>query len=190
MKRCALIVVLLLVLYGCTATPHREYDASELADQAAVRLSWARDAVLSQYPNAVLPHVKVVRHIGWSEWSAVTAGCLSTSGWDSNTVRVSERGAYRVAEFVCGAEYPIDPQLALPLDRDQEAYLYAYYVEQLTPCLSFYGFSSTGSVPSESEFESSYETHPWNPYIGIPRDAPWGALSRNCPPVPPGFYDH
>lgn len=195
-KRFAAAALVVLALAGCSSHPIRTYTQIELSGELEARQGYARDALLQQYPNAVLPHVKVVRFISWDDWSTVIPACLANSGWKGgdltfmeaqNNVDQSERGAFQVAVYVCEAQYPVDPRYSLPLNRDQQAYLYAYFVQVLKPCLEQFGYAPPGLAPTLAEFLDRYDLDPWNPY-GAVASGDWETMSRNCPAEPAGLY--
>jgi hypothetical protein len=195
-RRFAAIALVALVLSGCASHPIRVYSQAELAGELEAHLGYAREALLQQYPNAVLPHVKVVRFISGDEWSRVIPACLANSGWpvtissdgwSSTSLDASEKGAFEVANYVCEAQYPLDPRYSIPLNRDQQAYLYAYYVQVLKPCLELHGYAPPGPAPTLAEFLNGYDQGSWDPY-GVVNTYDWATVSAACPSEPAGLY--
>jgi hypothetical protein len=196
MKCVAAFALAVLLLCGCSSHPIRTYTETELADQVETLQGYQRDAILTQFPDAVLPEVEFVRFVTWDEFPDVIQSCLANQGWQMTTspdgtisfgYEDSETAAFWVADYVCEARYPVDPRLSLPLNLDQQGYLYAYYIQVLKPCLELFGYAPPSPAPTLAEYLDTYESVSWNPY-GIATTSDWETMSRNCPAEPAGLY--
>ena len=194
-KRFAALAVLAALLCGCAGGPVRTYTDSQLDAVVQTSTDAERARVLEQYPDAELPDVEVVRYIDGEEWSGTISNCLRDAGWDVSTgmdggMSMSydddEAEEFRVSYFVCQAQYPYDPRRVLNLDRRQLAYLYAYEVQVLQPCLEAHHFIGVTAPPTFAEYLRN-DPH-WDLYADVKTEASWRAVSRACPPEPPGLY--
>ncbi|WP_394769485.1 hypothetical protein [Lacisediminihabitans sp.] len=134
-----------------------------------------------------------------SEWPKADADCLtahgspavaSRDGGVSQHVLPGQEERAAIAGYECEALYPVDPQFNEPLNKSQLAFLYAYFVDRLSPCVKSAGYS-VARPPSLHSFEESYgSSESWSPYLSVsePTSEKWTALNRRCPQFPSGLY--
>lgn len=206
--RCGLVASIVLVLGGvlgmtaCSSvTPplkvtHLSQSEKDRRSAADLLKSW--EAVASQFPNAVKPVEPRVRYVTLQEWPKADADCLTAHGFPATVgtggavaqhVVGGQEEAASIAAYQCQAMYPLDPQFNEPLNKSQLSFLYAYFIDKLTPCLTSAGYS-IASPPSLQTFESSYNSKAaWSPYLSVPAtDTNWDQTNKKCPQSPSGLY--
>ena len=201
------IVALAAVLTGCTtipsSTPDTPTSSSASAEDANARLAFDQgvklDALLAQYPQAVIPDAKLVRTVTLEEWPTTMAQCLTDQGFPSTVVDggvsstniVGQEEAKEVARYVCNVEYALDPKFNQPLTASQLDQLYEYYTGDLTNCLEANG-QEVAAPPSRQLFGEAFNTiDSWSPYLSVAGSVSadeWTELNKACPQVPEGLY--
>lgn len=193
----AILAVLALGLAGCSSEPIRTYSKAELEQAVREETAWDKQALLQDFPDAVVPEVTVVRYVSPEAWSGVMVDCLRAAGQDASVIEggglslgesSSTPEALRLAYYVCEWQYPADPRRDIPLNEQQIKYLYLYEVQTLKPCLEAHGFAKSMPVPTMQHFVSTIYSDYWDPYAGLHPDALWGDVNKACPPEPPGLY--
>jgi hypothetical protein len=141
--------------------------------QRALDQDWS--AVAEEFPDTVRPTVELVRLVTPAEQPEAVASCLRDAGYADaesrddgalmpGTVPAGQESAHALTKFTCYAKYPIDPKYDQPPNEAQLRYLYAYWQNELVPCLE--GESvSVADAPSWAVFQETYGTpEMWDPY--------------------------
>jgi hypothetical protein len=196
-------------LTGCsTAAPHAQppklaaMSSTEKDRLNAVHLNESWTELVSQFPNAEKPNPVPtrVRYVTLDDWPQANASCLTDQGFAATVspdggvgthVAPGQEEASALATYVCDVEYPIDPKFNEPLVKSQLAYLYSYYVSELTPCLQKAGFS-VPDAPSLQTFEDTYNSsNPWAPYAEVKVSGDkMTRINKECPQTPTGLYGY
>lgn len=189
---------------GASVTPSASQGAAE-PPQSQLDEAWANEvAQVPSLTEADRPTVAVVRTISLYDYADVMLSCLHDSGFpqaertaDGEGVAMqissdAEAKAYAIAEYTCGAQYPIDSKYTQPLSTDQLGMLYDYYRGDLSDCLRARGYTPS-TAPSLAEFVENYDTEQsWSPIgdvVGqLSLDAATELLAA-CPDVPDGIYE-
>lgn len=142
------------------------------------------------------PEVERIRFISQEESPQVQAQCLTEAGFPatvendgtSYTVHTAEgqEEAFALASYICDLEYPTDLRYAQALTRTQIRVVYAYYRDQLVPCLQARGLE-VSPLPSEETFVegTASGTNPWSPHDDLPLSSlDTDAMNKDCPPMP------
>lgn len=198
------------ILAGCVSAPPTTPDpvvpdqtvtGSEAIVQADLDNAWA--SVESEFPEARRPDVEIVRFVDLDDIATTLADCLVDAGWsnvtatpdngiDSGDVPTEQAEAYSVAYYTCYAMYPLNPRYNTPLSDDQVKRLYAYFRDELAPCLESRGFT-VPAAPSEQQFIESYTTDGgWDLYGDVAANVNqngWYEINTACPQYPSGLYD-
>lgn len=106
--------------------------------------------------------------------------------------------AWELAFYICVAQYPVDQTLFKQYGREQVDLLYAYYVDELVPCLTREGYENP-EIPSLETFRASWidtdsgvavTDTTWGPYdvVDIGAQNNWEALNLKCPQGPSDEY--
>jgi hypothetical protein len=116
-----------------------------------------------------LPEVQVVRTVTPEESKAVVDECVADQGWaqlpDGTFQFPSEQDrAFAMAMYICYASYPVDAAYTGPLDQQQWAAIYDYWIDETLPCLADQGFSLP-EPPSRETFLSSPTWSPDTPEV-------------------------
>lgn len=147
------------------------------------------------------PDVDLIRFIPLSEFGPTRVDCLAEQGFDVRLTPDKEGIDYsevspdlseslNLADYICSAQYPVDPRYEAPLTQSQLELLYFYYTVELIPCLKVAGFE-IGEPPSFAVFAQDYPTERgWAPYAELPIEGmsneEFFALEERCPQNPPG----
>jgi len=145
------------------------------------------------------PDVALIRFIPLSEFGPTMVGCLIEQGFDVQLTQDKEGIDYsrvspdlaeslNLADYVCAAQYTVDPRYQAPLTASQLQLLYYYYTSELIPCLENAGFD-IAEPPSFAVFAEEYPTPSgWAPYSELPieslSDEDFLALEERCPQSP------
>lgn len=147
------------------------------------------------------PHTKMIRLVSADEQLAVLKDCLAEAGFQVTVtfdgglepprdLPSSQVVAYQRAEYVCYAEYPVDPStFPPPLNETEIEILYDYYVNDLMPCLEDHGYDVPSPPPMDA-FKDEFATGQdlWFPYDSVPAfsltDEKWEEINRDCPQAP------
>lgn len=159
-------------------------------------------AFSDQYPDVQRPVVDIVRVVGLEDWATTIAACMGDQGfavsvsrdngleWESLPVAQAE--SFALAQFICSATYPLNPKVNVPLDDEQLARLYDYFVNELTPCLEGEGFA-VGDAPSLQAFtDDYYSERSWSPYDAVvsqqSSEDDWYEVNEKCPQALDSLY--
>lgn len=188
----ALIAAAGLVLTGCSSQP--DVAASDSDAQFATQLDQIWATFHAEFPDVERPTVPVKRVIERSEWVAVMVDCLTEAGFpdveasaDGQSYSSGEGAqlqSFRLADYVCNATYPQDPKYFLPVNDAQLEYLYAYYVDELVPCLQAEGYSPLPAPSKQAFVDAGLDNAEWWPYKGLSAnmdDAEWTRINQICP---------
>lgn len=185
-------------LAGCqSATAPNAVDPDSFSAEEYQDAAWR--SIMSGYPEAERPAVQAVRVIGNEDFPAVFTACMSDEGFDvavnedtsfEATVPPSQDEAFSLANYVCEATYPRPLILAHPDDDESGRALYAYYRDELIPCLVGLGYTPD-ELPSEQTFLQQLNTaQRFDPYAalisaggGLDIDS-WDAANEQCPQRP------
>ncbi len=158
-------------------------------------LSSQRQQILSQYPDAKIPKVKVLQRVTTATWPGIYSRCLTSNGFPTKVnadggaagyVPTGQNEAYLIASYKCSAEYPLQAKYTKPLDTKQVKLLYTYDTGKLTKCLKKHGVVA-GRPPSLATFEQNFQSDPWSPYSSAPL-SDLSKLNKSCPQVPANLY--
>ncbi|WP_181149800.1 hypothetical protein [Arthrobacter sp. MYb227] len=142
------------------------------------------------------PEVERIRYVTEEEWANVKAKCLTDLGFPSTvesdgsvqTLSVSDQDeALAEASYTCSIQYPKDLRYAQAFTRTQLRIIYAYFRDELIPCLQNLGLE-TGQQPSEETYVEGIVTGTaeWTPYDDANIDAiDVKARESDCPSMPP-----
>lgn len=139
------------------------------------------------------PAVEVVRVVTPEERGALVDACLAEQGFPvgegSPGIPESQMEAFDLAQFVCMARYPVDPELSGTWTEVQTAIQYEWTINTLIPCLEARGFEIE-DVPSRSVFiETWFTDSAFLPYAQLPlqsiTNVEFAALEQECPQTPP-----
>ncbi|MBT1585245.1 hypothetical protein [Curtobacterium flaccumfaciens] len=163
-------------------------DAS--ADQA-----W--QLVESRHPGLARPAVDRVRTVSHADWAPTQERCMTAAGFPqakampdaslvSGQVPEDQSEPFAVAEYTCGAEYPMAAKYQTAFNESQLEWLYRYSTGELAKCLQDRGISVERG-PSEQEFIDSDGA--WSPYrsVGLPQSR-YYELVTACPEIPDSIY--
>ena len=175
-KSCAVALVAVLLLGGCTAAPTPEDPADvELYLQSRLDTAWEQ----STGRTTDRPSTAAVQLVLPDGWPYVMNRCMVESGFDgysyepklgfSNAgARRSATGAEGLAWYRCSVSFPEIGDNDAPVSGTELAALYEYYRAILEPCLLIAG-SPAADVPTREQFLDGGEGQPggWNPYLSI-----------------------
>ena len=142
------------------------------------------------------PEVERIRYVTEEEWASVKAKCLTSLGFpttvetDGSTQTLSvtdQEEALAEASYICEIQYPQDLRYAQAFTRTQLKTIYAYYRDELIPCLQNLGLE-TGQLPSEETYVegTTTGTADWTPHDSLNLDAiDTNAMNAACPSMPP-----
>lgn len=87
--------------------------------------------------------------------------------------------------YVCFAQYPLAEEF-LAVGEDHYKELYAYYVDEVKPCLENQGFTISDPPSFESwlAVAEQDEGKHWNPTTEITNEADFLAIQKICPQNP------
>lgn len=137
------------------------------------------------------PDVVVVRETRPEEMGASVAECVREQGFEARafpdgsweTVGAPGQGdAVALAEYVCIAQYPLQPQFYQPLGDARLRQSYEYHVSTTIPCLQGLGYT-TPEPPTAEVYIATYRAtgEQWMAqHVGGLPDESWD----QCPPVP------
>ncbi|MEZ3162125.1 hypothetical protein AB1K54_16545 [Microbacterium sp. BWT-B31] len=172
--------------------------AANLLDQQ-IEAAW--DNTHALFPDLDRPDVTTVRMVARTEWAQTILACMTDAGYSGRAV---EDGSFQTGSidptiapqyytqlFVCKAEYPIDPRYLAPFNVEQIEYLYAYFRDQLAPCLEEHGYTPS-KLPSFRTFSDGWtdESARWTPYADVipTSESAWLELQQSCPQLPRSIY--
>lgn len=206
MKRMGIFVTATCValgLVGCGGTTPPEQPPEDLGTDSVLvekQLQQYSDGVLAMFPDAELPEVKVVRLVTPEEWPEIVAQCVTESGFSAKATKdggisidvenPAQEEAMWIANYVCKAQFPINPKYQQPLDEAQAKRLYRYFVKELTSCVESFGVL-VDEAPTETVFLQNMETEQgWHPYEHVEDlgDSKTQDLLESCPQQPPASF--
>lgn len=183
----AATIVALALVTACTAS---DEDAGETADSQDVAQQQEQLAAGLGIENP--PTVDVIRIVTPEERGALVDACLAEEGFPvgdgSQGFPESQLEAFNLAQFVCMARYPVDPEVTGTWTEVQTAIQYEWTVNVLIPCLEGLGYV-IANVPSREVFIENWFTSPFRPYAQLPvqsfSNEESAALNEQCPQGPP-----
>lgn len=143
----------------------------------------------------VWPEVDRIRYVSLDEAPHAQADCLTNQGFPASvgtdgsmTIRGSaeQESAQAEATYICALQYPMDLKYSQAFTRDQFRTFFAYYRDELIPCLQGQGLD-VAPLPSEETFVegNAMETAPWTPYDSLNlENIDVNKLNDVCPPTP------
>lgn len=147
---------------------------------------WARSRGIEDPPD-----VAVVRETRPEEMGESVAECVREQGFEARafpdgsweTVGAPGQGdAVALAEYVCIAQHPLQPQFYQPLDDARLRQSYHWHVDTTIPCLQDLGYA-TPEPPTVEVYTATYRAtgEQWMAQHvgGLPSES-WD----QCPPVP------
>jgi hypothetical protein len=196
----ALVAVVLAALVGCTASSSPvtadDYSEQDLLEMRASSLEMLAAALKIDDP----PEVALIRFVARSESGQAQAECLGELGIAASatsdgsgfvlegTPQESQADATNLAIYTCVARYTVDPRYNVELSSSQYAFLYRYFVNELTPCLRNEGYV-VQDAPSLETFSDTYAETGWSPYsqdlVASLDEAQLNKLFQSCPQLPP-----
>lgn len=141
------------------------------------------------------PEVDRVRYVSPEERADVQAKCLTSLGFPTS---VESNGSYLTestadqdealaeASYTCELQYPTDLRYAQAFTRTQLKTIYAYYRDDLIPCLQNQG-QNIGQLPSEETYVEGMTTGNagWTPYDSLNLESiDTDAMNEACPGMP------
>lgn len=196
----AALAMLFALLAGCTASPLRPSVATKTPANAAMSQEGlkARQGLLEQYPDAKLPKVAVISTVSLDDLPKKRAACLTKQGFpmtvtadggQTGFVPAGQDEAFRIAQYVCIVEYPLEQKYQNPLSDDQFKTLYDYQKTTLTKCLRSHGFD----VPRPPSFETFKDTYgnsaTWTAYGDVNATGDqWTEINQACPQIPANLF--
>jgi hypothetical protein len=192
-----LIVAAGIALAGCSATNEVtpvKVSQSEAEQVTKQQQDAARATLLQAYPDALIPEASRVRFVTATEKPYVTSECLNENGFDTDVqfggvggvIPEEQMETYKIAQYVCDVQYPVDPIYSQELSEDQRGSLYDYYADKATPCLKDLGYEIS-DPPSRDVFIEKYSTGVWNPYDAVNASSTnekYEEAIAKCPPYP------
>lgn len=139
------------------------------------------------------PAVETVRLVTPEERGPLVDACLAEQGYSSLDllevgIPEEQLGAFELAQFICMAKYPIDPEYTSPWSEDQISIQYDWTIDSVIPCLVDRGYTIT-DVPSREVFISTWFSDPFYPFSQIPpsvlSNEQSDALNQACPQIAP-----
>lgn len=153
--------------------------------------------VESRHPGLERPAVDRVRTVSHADWAPTQERCMTAAGFpqakampdaslSSGQVPEAQSEPFAVAEYTCGAEYPMAAKYQTAFNESQLEWLYRYSTGELTKCLQDRGISVERG-PSEQEFIDSDGA--WSPYrsVDLPQSR-YYELVTACPEIPDSIY--
>ena len=118
------------------------------------------------------PETPVVRWVPKHEIVEVLADCLAEEGFSvevsGNGFEVSldaeQEGAYKLASYVCEAQYPRVPGPSGPPPVEYIQGLYDYYAGDLTACLEKKGYEVLNTPTRETFTDTFLDASQWSPF--------------------------
>lgn len=160
------------------ATTSPGIDALDLYNQQA------REILIEQHglDASEIPDVDVVRYVSLAESATVRASCLTEAGFPAVVVdggagvEIEVPGdqatALGLADYMCTAQYPIDPTQLQPYTQEQKEIVADFMLVEQVECLASLGYE-VADVPSRSTFLAQITDEmggggtPWDPYLHI-----------------------
>lgn len=139
------------------------------------------------------PSVEVVRIVDPDEQLELVAECMQEGGWPETQLSngglqyanlPEQQEAMNEAFYTCFASYPL-AEAFLAVGREHYEELYAYFVDELKPCLEGQGLEITEPPSLESWLAVAETGSPeyWDPTLEIP-DIDFAAMQEICPQTP------
>lgn len=181
------------------STPARMGNKNDVLDNGGYpEFTW-EDHVASMRKMSNLtswPEVERIRYVSMEEYSTLQAQCFTEAGFPSTVENdgtsfstsnaEGQEEAFALVSYTCSLQYPMDLRYAQALTRTQLRVIYAYYRDQLIPCLQGRGLEIS-PLPSEETFVEGVAsgTNPWTPYNDMPvENLDTDAMNKDCPPMP------
>lgn len=139
------------------------------------------------------PAVEVVRIVDPDKQLELVAECMQEGGWPETQLSngglqyenlPEQEEAMNAAFYTCFASYPLAEEF-LAVGREHYEELYAYFVDELKPCLEGQGLEITEPPSLESWLAVAETGSPeyWDPALEIP-DADFSEIQEVCPQNP------
>jgi hypothetical protein len=202
----ALAGLAVAVLAGCTGAttespPDAQASASSATPAAAGSTSFEQQLRDRAEANGIAdpPPVAVIRVVSQQDWPQTNVDCMTAAGFDAKLTADGQGSSWeagpdqaeaaQLADYVCFAQYPVDPSQMGELSDAQKEIVYTYVSETLVPCLEAEGYETTG-MPSRETFLAGFDlSPPWNPYTTvyatITSIAESERITAACPPNTP-----
>lgn len=178
-------------------TPDASTD-DQLAALAAANDAQLISAMQERYAGFVVPQVRRERFVLEPEWATVLAECMTAAGQAASVSKdgglkndepsgVAEDESWDTAFTACSLRFPMDPRYSVPVNGDQIAFLYSYYVTTATPFIQQLG-GTVSPPPNLTQFIAGYRTgENWSPFWDVSGDFDRDAMME-LPQIPEGFY--
>jgi hypothetical protein len=169
-----------------------EWDAFRDEMLATIGEQLVRDGLVDSLPT----DAEFVRYLHPDEWATVRSRCLDEQGFRAEVTPdgglrfdypPEQQEALHKADYRCEVMYPIHPLFHQPLNADQLALLYDYYLDSVKPCLEGEGYE-IAEPPTLETFIADYNRDDaWSPYRSVPVVPmnEWYELQDRCPQDPP-----
>ncbi|MFT2691088.1 hypothetical protein [Clavibacter zhangzhiyongii] len=164
---------------------HEELTEAESARRLQDQADSSWESVRSLEPDLPRPEATLERVVEGAEWVRQQAACLQDQGVDvrvigvDDDVRLSVHSAPSGIAYACQVRFPARPQG--PPTAEALAYLHAYYVDFLLPCLASEGAAYDGDVPDLARFIARERAgDPWYPEASSSD----GGIAFRCPQAP------
>lgn len=199
-----LVTLILSTNAACSAAQTVEPPAVvEAANYSEDELMQLREEFLIQLAErrniANPPEIELIRWISLSEFGPTMVDCLVEQGYDVKltpdqdgidytAVPQNVGASLMLADYICNAQYSVDPRYSAPLTDSQLQLLYYYYVVDLIPCLEAEGYDFN-EPPSYAVFAEEYSGPAgWAPYnevnVGALSIESFAELEATCPQQP------
>jgi len=190
------VLAAVLLLTGCTSAAPDVFEPEGFTPEQYQDAVW--NSIMGAYPDAERPDVEVVRVISNADFADIFTACMLDQGFEvevfqdtsfSADVPEAQQEAFAMAMYTCEAMYPRPFLLTVPDDEHTGRVLYAYYTDELIPCLEDLGYTIE-APPSEQVYLQNLDTaQRYDPYAslvgngGIGMDE-WNAANEQCPQRP------
>ncbi|WP_167456914.1 hypothetical protein [Microbacterium phyllosphaerae] len=191
------VAALLLATTACSnqQKPEDDGDFGSLGDdETSLYLQQEREELAEGYGIDDPPSVEVVRLIRPEEWQETLMSCMKEQGYDVTPTPDGDGVQYpdvsgeaqgrslNIAIYTCDVKYPVSPKYTQPYNNGQLRFLYAFFIDDLVPCLKERGLT-VEDVPSETAFLESEGA--WSPYNALNlSDEDYKAANTACGNAP------
>ncbi|WP_157519089.1 hypothetical protein [Modestobacter sp. Leaf380] len=189
-----MLTLLLLLTSACSSDSLPDSPAQhDSADDDSVSIEQQQQELAAGFGISDPPPVEVIRLVTPEDRQQLVADCLLEQGFD--TAEIIDSGlpsdqvaAYNLAEYVCAASYPINPDFMGAYTDRQISIQYDWTVDSVIPCLRAEGYTIS-DPPSREVFIETYTTDPFYPFAELfdlqLSNAEWNALEVRCPQIAP-----
>jgi hypothetical protein len=151
-------------------------DRRRLADE-----QWAN--ALASFPGLARPDAEFVEALDSAEQAVRVAACADAASESArNAAGTTDPAAIRVAQYVCGVQYPV--ATGGGISDVQTAYVYDYWTGFVLPCYDAAGYDVSGAVPTKEDFVAAWPNQGWAPWNAVADGPPLDVLDELDIPCP------